>query len=102
MAGIYLVGDEQQIILDKRSLLDLIKYLTSRDIKCVIFRILISPVLTYGSDKWMLTKSNEWLLEGFERKMLSKEVVDGGVVTGAIILSYVVYIDILIIKNVLK
>jgi len=34
--------------------------------------MLIRPVVTYGSETWTLTKSNENLLRIFERKMLRK------------------------------
>jgi len=37
-----------------------------------IYKILIRPVVTYGSETWTLTKSDESLLRIFERKILRK------------------------------
>jgi hypothetical protein len=37
-----------------------------------IYKTLISPVVTYGSKTWTLTKSDENLLRIFERKILRK------------------------------
>ena len=37
-----------------------------------IYKTLIKPVITYGSETWTLTKSDENLLRIFERKILRK------------------------------
>ena len=37
-----------------------------------IYKMLIRPVVTYGSETWTLTKSDESLLRIFERKILRK------------------------------
>lgn len=42
----------------------------STKIKCNIYRILIRPVLTYGSECWSITKAGEKTLLRFERKIL--------------------------------
>jgi hypothetical protein len=43
-----------------------------RSVKLQIYKTLISPVVTYGSETWTLTKSDENLLRIFERKILWK------------------------------
>jgi len=35
-----------------------------------MYKILIRPVLTYASETWTLSKTNEWRLSLFERKVL--------------------------------
>ncbi|CAG9838923.1 unnamed protein product, partial [Diabrotica balteata] len=51
----------------------LIKHLRSNNItrktKCKIYKILIKPVLVYGSETWTLSKSDENLLGTFQRKI---------------------------------
>jgi len=37
-----------------------------------IYKTLLRPVVTYGSETWTLTKSDENLLGIFERKILQK------------------------------
>jgi len=43
-----------------------------RSAKMQIYKTLIRPVVTYGSETWTLTKSYENLLKIFERKILRK------------------------------
>ena len=43
-----------------------------RSAKMQIFKTLIRPAVTYGSETWTLTKSNENLLRIFEWKILQK------------------------------
>jgi hypothetical protein len=43
-----------------------------RSVKIQIYKTLIRPVVTYGSEIWTLTKSDENLLRIFERKILRK------------------------------
>jgi hypothetical protein len=40
--------------------------------KIQIYKTLIRPVVTYGSETWILTKSDENLLRIFGRKILRK------------------------------
>jgi hypothetical protein len=43
-----------------------------RSVKIEIYKTLIRPVVTYGSETWALTKSDENLLKILERKILRK------------------------------
>jgi F0F1-type ATP synthase alpha subunit len=43
-----------------------------RPVKMQIYKTLIRPVITYGSETWTFTKSDENLLRIFERKILHK------------------------------
>jgi hypothetical protein len=43
-----------------------------RAVKMQIYKMLIRPVVTYGSETWTLTKSDENLLRIFERKIQRK------------------------------
>jgi hypothetical protein len=55
---------------------DLIKHLMSKllshKIKCLIYKILIRPVLTDGSKTWSIGKQGECLLRSLEKKVLWK------------------------------
>ena len=44
----------------------------SRRTKLALYSTYIVPVLTYASDTWKLSKSDETLLAAFERKMLRR------------------------------
>jgi len=44
--------------------------ITRRSVKMQIYETLIRPVVTYGSEIWTLTKSDENFLRIFERKVL--------------------------------
>jgi len=46
--------------------------LTSRSSKLQIYRTLVRPVVTYGSESWTLTVEEERALAVFERKVLRK------------------------------
>jgi len=46
--------------------------LISRSSKLKIYRMLVHPVVTYGSESWTLTMEEERALAVFERKILRK------------------------------
>jgi hypothetical protein len=53
----------------------------SRNIKTLLYKTLIRPVLTYGAETWVLSKQDEHHLSNFERKILQKiygPVIDRG------------------------
>jgi len=53
----------------------------SRNIKILLYKTLIRPVLTYGAETWVLSKQDERRLSIFERKILQRiygPVIDGG------------------------
>jgi len=45
-------------------------HLTSKNTKILMYNVLIRPVLTYASETWTLSKTNERWLSLFERKVL--------------------------------
>jgi hypothetical protein len=45
-------------------------HLTSKNTKILVYKVLIRPVLTYASETWTLSKTNERRLSLFERKCL--------------------------------
>jgi hypothetical protein len=46
--------------------------ITKRSVKMQIYQTVIRPVVTYGSETWALTKSDENFLRSFETKILRK------------------------------
>ena len=55
------------------SLSQILKFkLTSRRTKIILYKTLILPVLTYGSESWTLGSTEEMTLGTFERKTLRK------------------------------
>lgn len=73
-----MVSDEikRRIMLANKCYFGLSKHLRSRNLswktKTLIYKTLILPVLTYGSETWTISKSDENLLLVFERKILRK------------------------------
>ena len=65
---------KRRIMLANRCFYGLKKHLRARQLtketKCAIYKTIIRPVLTYGSESWPLTKADENLLLVFERKVL--------------------------------
>jgi len=52
----------------------------SRNIKTLLYKTLIRPVLTHGAEIWVLSKQDEHRLSIFERKILQRiygPVIDG-------------------------
>ena len=52
-----------------------------RNIKTLLYKTLIKPVLTYGAETWVPSKQDEHRLSAFERKILQRiygPVTDGG------------------------
>ena len=45
-------------------------HLTSKNTKILMYKVLIRPVLTYASETWTLSKTDEGQLSLFERKVL--------------------------------
>jgi hypothetical protein len=62
--------------LGKKCYYGLRKHLGSRNIstgtKCLIYKTLIRPIVTYGAECWVLTKKDALQLAVFERKVLRK------------------------------
>jgi hypothetical protein len=46
----------------------------SRETKCKLYKPLIRPVLTYGSESWTLNKGNIEKLMNFEKKSFEKNI----------------------------
>lgn len=44
----------------------------SRNLKIKVFKTIVKPVVTYGSETWTLAKADEELLRRWERKILRK------------------------------
>ena len=66
----------QRIVKANRCYFGLSKHLRSsaisRSTKCLLYKTLIRPVLTYGSESWTLTSNEEKELLIFERKVLRR------------------------------
>jgi hypothetical protein len=67
---------KNKIGLGNKCCYDLRKHLASQSIslgtKCLIYKTLIRPVVTYEAECWVLTKKDELQLAVFERKVLRK------------------------------
>jgi len=53
----------------------------SRNIKTLLYKTIVRPVLTYGAETWVLSKQDEHCLSIFECKILQRiygPVIDGG------------------------
>ena len=65
---------KRRILMANRCFYGLKKHLRSKQLtkktKCAFYKTIIRPVLTYGSESWPLTKSDENLLLKFERNVL--------------------------------
>jgi hypothetical protein len=70
------IGEEirRRVTLGNRSLYSLQKLFRSktlhRNLKCQLYRSLVRPVVTYGSEAWCMTQNDERTLQVFERKVL--------------------------------
>lgn len=66
----------QRILAGNRCYYGLSKYMKNKEIsratKCHLYRTLIRPVVTYGSETWTLTKDLERQLLVFERRVLRR------------------------------
>lgn len=66
----------QRIVKANRCYFGLRRHLRSSDLtrqtKCLLYKTLIRPVLTYGSETWTLTSSEEKEVAVFERKILRR------------------------------
>ena len=67
---------KRRIFMANRCFYGLRRHLASRVLskktKAIIFKTLLRPVLTYGSECWVLSKKDEMSLLVFERKILRK------------------------------
>ena len=65
---------KRRITLGNRSYYSLIKILKSKSVsrnsKCALYKSVIRPVVTYGSESWCMTQKDEQSLLTFERKVL--------------------------------
>lgn len=75
---------KRRILLANRCYYELHKHLKSQNLsrstKTLIYKKLVRPVLTYGSENWVLKKTDELTLQCFEKKVLRKiygAVLDG-------------------------
>ena len=70
------IADEikRRVTLGNRSYFSLMKILKSKSVsrrsKCALYKTLIRPIVTYGSESWCLTQKEEQSLHTFERKVL--------------------------------
>ena len=44
----------------------------NRKLKVLVYRVVIRPIVLYGSETWTLRKSDEELLRAWERKILRR------------------------------
>lgn len=65
---------KRRITLGNRSYYSLLKMLRSKSVsrnsKCALYKSVIRPVVTYGSESWCMTQKQEQCLLTFERKVL--------------------------------
>lgn len=65
---------KRRITLGNRSFFSLLKILRSKSVswnsKCALYKSVIRPIVTYGSESWCLTQKEEQSLHTFERKVL--------------------------------
>ena len=65
---------KRRITLGNRSYFSLLKIMkstsVSRNSKCALYKSVIRPIVTYGSESWCMTQNDEQLLLTFERKVL--------------------------------
>lgn len=70
------IADEikRRVTLGNRSYFSLLRILrsksVSRSLKCTLYKTVIRPVVTYGSESWCMTQKEEQTLLTFERKVL--------------------------------
>jgi len=74
-----------RLIMANRAYYGLQNHMKSRiistNIKTLLYKTLIRPVLTYGAETWVLSKQDEHRLSSFERKILRRiygPLIDGG------------------------
>ena len=64
----------RRVTLGNKCYFSLLKMLRSktihRKLKCTLYKTLIRPVVTYGSESWCMTSKEEQILLTFERKIL--------------------------------
>lgn len=67
---------QRRILVANRSFYGMLKYFHSRTItratKLRLYKILIRPVLMYGSESWAIPKAQDQVLSCFERWILSR------------------------------
>ena len=65
---------KRRVTLGNRSYFSLLKLLRSkaviRNLKCTLYKSVIRPVVTYGSESTRMTQKEEQILHTFERKVL--------------------------------
>jgi hypothetical protein len=63
-----------RIVMANRATYSLRKQLSSRYLgrqtKCTLYKTLVRPILTYGSESWPLTRKDVNVLQIFERRIL--------------------------------
>lgn len=65
---------KRRVTLGNRSYFSLLRILrsksVSRNLKCTLYKTVIRPIVTYGSESWCMTQREEQMLLTFERKVL--------------------------------